>query len=150
MDDMYDVIIIGGGPAGLTAAQYASRSGLKTVVLDKSSSAGALAYSHKIENYPGILEPVSGLEILEKFRSQALQFGAEYVETQVTGVNFSGAIKEVHADNVYKGKTVIIATGSMGRKAGIPGEEEFLGRGVISGKQSKYDHRQPGFFNSRH
>jgi thioredoxin reductase (NADPH) len=131
MNDLYDVIIIGGGPAGLTAAQYASRSGLKTVVLDKSSSAGALAYSSKIENYPGITEPVTGRQLLDLFRSQALKFGSEYVETQVTGVNFSNEIKEVYDTKVvYKGKTVIIATGSMGRKAGIPGEEEFLGKGV--------------------
>jgi thioredoxin reductase (NADPH) len=131
LEDLYDVIIIGGGPAGLTAAQYVSRAGLKTVVLDKSSSAGALAYSKKIENYPGIIEPVTGSELLEMFRKQALDFGAEYVETQVVGVNFSNDIKEVHeTENVYKGKSVIIATGSMGRKAVIPGEEEFLGRGV--------------------
>ena len=130
MEDLYDVIIIGGGPAGLAAAQYSSRSGLKTVVLDKSSSAGALAYSHRIENYPGILEPVSGSDILDMFRRQALKFGAEYIETQVTGVKLNDSIKEVYADNMYKGKTVIIATGSMGRKAWITGEEEFLGRGV--------------------
>ncbi|KPJ98231.1 MAG: hypothetical protein AMK71_11725 [Nitrospira bacterium SG8_35_4] len=128
---MYDVIIIGGGPAGLTAAQYASRSGLKTVVLDKSSAAGALAYSHRIENYPGIAEAVSGAELLSMFRKQALKFGAEYVETQVSGVNFEHDIKEVYGtEDVYKGKTVIVATGSMGRKASIPGEEAFLGKGV--------------------
>ena len=131
MEGLYDVIIIGGGPAGLTAAQYSSRSGLKTVVLDKSSAAGALAYSHRIENYPGITEAVSGTELLNMFRKQALKFGAEYVETQVAGVNFENAVKEVYgSEDVYKGKTVIVATGSMGRKAGIPGEEEFLGKGV--------------------
>ncbi len=131
VDTIYDVIIIGGGPAGLTAAQYASRSKLKTVVLDKSSSAGALAYSNKIENYPGITEPLTGSELLDLFRGQARTFGAEYVEAQVVGVNFDNDIKEVYvSDAAYKGKTVIIATGSMGRKAGIPGEEDFLGKGV--------------------
>ncbi len=131
MDTVYDVIIIGGGPAGLTAAQYAARARLKTIVLDKSASAGALAYSNKIENYPGITEPLTGSEMLDLFRGQACSFGAEYVETQVVGVNFDTEMKEVYvSDGVYKGKTVIIATGSMGRKAGIPGEEEFLGKGV--------------------
>jgi thioredoxin reductase (NADPH) len=130
-EDLYDVIIIGGGPAGLTAAQYAGRSGLKTVVLDKSPSGGALAYTHKIENYPGITEPISGAQLLDLFRGQAQKFGAEYVGTKVIGINFDGVIKEVYVtDNTYRGKTVIIATGSMGRKPGIPGEEEFLGRGV--------------------
>jgi thioredoxin reductase (NADPH) len=131
MEDVYDVIIIGGGPAGLTAAQYAARSKLKTIVLDKSPTAGALAYSRNIENYPGIEGAVTGPQLLDIFRGQALKFGAEYAETQVVSVGFSGDIKEVHAtDNVYKGRTVIIATGSMGRKPGIPGEEQFLGKGV--------------------
>lgn len=130
-DDLYDVIIIGGGPAGLTAAQYTARSKLKTIVLDKSPTAGALAYSNRIENYPGITEPVTGLQLLDMFRSQALKFGAEYAETQVVGINFSDEIKEVFGtDNTYKGKTIIVATGSMGRKPGIPGEEQFLGKGV--------------------
>jgi len=130
-DDIYDVIIIGGGPAGLSAAQYASRAKLKTVVLDKSPSAGALAYSRKIENYPGILEPLTGKELLDIFRKQAVKFGASYVETKVIGVKLEGDIKEVYAlDDTYFGKTVIIATGSMGRGATIPGEKEFLGKGV--------------------
>ena len=130
-EDVYDVIIIGGGPAGLTAAQYAARSKLKTIVLDKSPTAGALAYSRNIENFPGITEPVTGLQLLDIFRDQALKFGAEYAETQVIGLKLSDDIKEVYGtDNTYKGRTVIIATGSMGRKPGIPGEEQFLGKGV--------------------
>lgn len=131
-DELYDVVIIGGGPAGLSAAQYASRSKLRTIVLDKSSTAGALAFTSKIENYPGLPEPVSGKELLDIFRKQALDFGAEYKdEQQVVGVNISGETKEVFTmEAVYKGKTVIIATGSMGRKPTIKGEGEFLGRGV--------------------
>jgi thioredoxin reductase (NADPH) len=129
--DIYDVLIIGGGPAGLAAALYASRSKLKAVILDKSPTAGALAYSHKIENYPGLTSPVSGKELLDTMKRQATGFGAEYRETQVVGLNLSGDIKEVFTmDKTYKGKTIIIATGSMGRKPSIKGEGEFLGKGV--------------------
>jgi thioredoxin reductase (NADPH) len=130
-ENLYDVLIIGGGPAGLAAAQYASRSKLKTIVIDKSKTAGALAYTGHIENYPGVPGPVSGKELLDVFRDQAIKFGAEYAEAQVVGVNLTGEIKEVFTMEVgYKGKSVIIATGSMGRKASIKGEAEFLGKGV--------------------
>lgn len=130
-DNIYDVIIIGGGPAGLAAAQYASRAKLKTIVLDKSSTAGALAYTNHIENYPGVLGPISGKELLAIFKTQALNFGAEYVTAQVVGVKVDSEIKEVFTmETSYKGKSIIIATGSMGRKPTIKGEAEFLGRGV--------------------
>lgn len=129
--ELYDVIIIGGGPAGLSAAQYAARSNLKTIVLDKSSTAGALAFTSRIENYPGFPDPLSGKELLDIFRDQALRFGAEYAEAQVVGVRLDGEIKEVYTfDHAYQGKTIIIAAGSMGRKPAIKGEAEFLGKGV--------------------
>jgi thioredoxin reductase (NADPH) len=129
--DIYDVVIIGGGPAGLAAAQYASRAKLKTIILDKSATAGALAYSSRIENYPGLTQPVPGKELLDIMRKQAIDFGAEYVETQVIGVRLSDEIKEaITMDRTYSSKTMIIATGSMGRKPGIKGEGEFLGKGV--------------------
>jgi len=129
--DVYDVIIIGGGPAGLTAGQYASRAKLKTVILDKSPSAGALAYSSRIENYPGLSNPVPGKELLDIMRKQAIGFGAEYVETQVVGANLLDEFKEaITMDRAYSGKTMIIGTGSMGRKPSLKGEGEYLGRGV--------------------
>ncbi|MEW6715761.1 MAG: FAD-dependent oxidoreductase, partial [Nitrospirota bacterium] len=99
--------------------------------LDKSPTAGALAFTSKIENYPGLPAPVSGKELLDIFRNQAIGFGAEYVETQVVGVNLEGEVKEVITmDKTYKGRSLIIATGAMGRKPGIKGEKEFLGKGV--------------------
>ncbi|HEB01610.1 MAG TPA: FAD-binding protein [Nitrospirae bacterium] len=131
-DNLYDLVIIGGGPAGLSAAQYASRAKLRGVVLDKSRTAGALAFSSRIENYPGIIEPMTGSEMLEIFRKQAINFGAEYKEdVQVVGLNLEGEVKEVFTmGESYKCKTILIATGSMGRKPTIKGEGEFLGRGV--------------------
>lgn len=130
-DSVYDVVIIGGGPGGLSAAQYASRAKLKTVVIDKSATAGALAFASLIENYPGLEKPVTGRELLDIFRKQAIDFGAEYAEAQVIGVSLEGEVKQVFTiDKTYQGKTVIIATGSMGRKPTIKGEAEFLGRGV--------------------
>jgi thioredoxin reductase (NADPH) len=130
-ETVYDVVIIGGGPAGLTAGQYASRARLKTIIIDKSATAGALAYSSRIENYPGLTKPLPGKELLDIMREQAIGFGAEYVEAQIIGVNLTEEIKEAITMSIpISGKTMIIATGSMGRKAGIKGEGEFLGRGV--------------------
>lgn len=129
--DLYDVVIIGGGPAGLTAGQYAARGKLKTVIIDKSATAGALAYSSRIENYPGLTHPIPGKELLDIMRKQAIDFGAEYVETQIVGVNIADEIKEAIAmDRTFSGKTMVIATGSMGRKPSIRGEGEYLGKGV--------------------
>ncbi len=131
-DPLYDVIIIGGGPAGQSAALYASRAKMKTIILDKSKTAGALAYASLIENYPGLDKPLTGKELLDVMHRQALSFGAEYLEdAQIISVMLNDEVKQVFTmDVTYHGKTVIIATGSMGRKASIKGEEEFLGRGV--------------------
>ncbi|MBI4834432.1 MAG: FAD-dependent oxidoreductase [Planctomycetes bacterium] len=126
-----DVIIIGGGPAGTSAAIYSARSKLKTLVIDKSIAEGAMGLAQKIENYPGILEPETGRSLLSRFRKQAMGFGAEFIESKVIGVDFKASPKEVFTgDSSYFAKAVIIATGARGRKPTIKGEAEFIGKGV--------------------
>lgn len=128
---MYDVIIIGGGPAGASAAVYIARGGLSALVLDKAPNAGALALTHKIANYPGIAEEISGKELLDRIRDQARQFGAEFKQTSITAVDLEGDTKTVFtADGMFEAKAVIVATGSKGRNRMLPGEEKLLGRGV--------------------
>jgi thioredoxin reductase (NADPH) len=130
-NNLYDVGIIGGGPAGLSAAIYAARAGLKTLVLDKSPTAGALGITDKIENYPGIPQAIAGKDLVMLFRQQAEHFGATVQQSQVYGVNFQQDPKEILAiEDTYRAKAIIVATGAMGRKPTLPGEAELLGRGV--------------------
>ncbi len=125
------MIIIGGGPAGATAALYTARAELKTVVLDKGLTAGALGITGRIANYPGLTEEVTGAELLERMREQARSFGAEFVSDKVIGVDLASETKVVYGNQgAYEGRIVIIATGSMGRGTKIKGETEFIGRGV--------------------
>ena len=128
---VYDVVIIGGGPAGVSAAIYSSRAGLKTLVIDKGLTAGALGITGKIANYPGVPEDISGAELLERMRGQALSFGAEIISDKVIGVDLVSEMKTVFGNiGNYTSRSVIIATGSMGRGTRVKGEDELLGRGV--------------------
>jgi thioredoxin reductase (NADPH) len=127
----YDVLIIGGGPAGITAAIYTSRATLKTLVIDKGLTSGALGITSKIANYPGVIDGGSGAELLERMRGQARSFGSEFATDRVIGVDLLAEVKTVFGNNgTYTGKSVIIATGSMGRGTRVKGEDELLGRGV--------------------
>lgn len=131
VDDVYDFLIIGAGPAGSSAAVYSSRSRLKTLVIDKAPTAGALALTHKIANYPGVLGEVSGLELLTLMRRQAKQFGATFVRSNIMGVDFTGDLKAVHLpEGTVRARAVFVAVGSRGRTAKVKGEDRFEGRGV--------------------
>jgi len=131
MNEIYDLIIIGGGPAGATAAIYAARAGLKTGILDKGLTTGALGTTSKIANYPGIDGEVSGAELLRTMRDQASTFGAEFINDKAIGTDLLSTPKSIYGNlGVYEARSVIIATGSMGRSNLIKGETEFLGRGV--------------------
>ncbi|MBN1247182.1 MAG: FAD-dependent oxidoreductase [Anaerolineae bacterium] len=131
---VYDVVIVGGGPAGLTTAIYTARDGMKTLVLDREATGGLAATTERIENYPGFPEGISGMDLMARFTEQAEQFGTEIVEFEevVKVVPVEEGRIEVHTDGgeVYAGKTVVIATGSRPKKLNIPGEDEYYGKGV--------------------
>jgi thioredoxin reductase (NADPH) len=130
-DNNYDVVIIGGGPGGASAAIYTARSDLKTLVIDKGLTAGALGITGKISNYPGVPGPVSGADLVEIMRGQAESFGAEFLTDKVVGVDLKSEPKMVMAGTgTFYAKAVILATGSMGRTSSVKGEAELLGRGV--------------------
>jgi len=130
----YDVVIIGGGPAGYTAGIYAARAALKTLLIEGAGSVSQITITDMIENYPGIPDGINGFDLMQLFKKQALKFGLEILTQDVTGVQKSsvgGAVWEVTAGNkVYKTLSIIAATGAMWRSLGVPGEAEFAGRGV--------------------
>ncbi|MDD7731031.1 MAG: thioredoxin-disulfide reductase [Ezakiella sp.] len=128
---MYDVIVIGAGPAGLAAGLYASRARLKTLILEKEKAGGQIVITDDVENYPGSVENASGPSLIKRMKDQVDNFGAEFVLDSVQKVELEGKVKKVIGkDNTYEGKTVIVATGATPRKIGCPGEVEFTGRGV--------------------
>ncbi len=131
MEHIYDVVILGGGPAGYTAALYCVRAGLDTVVLEKLSAGGQMATTEQIDNYPGFEEGVDGFALAQKMQQQAERFGAKTELAEVQSVQLAGTVKEITTDSgVVKGKVVIIATGANPRRMGIAKEEMLVGRGV--------------------
>jgi len=128
---IYDVIIIGGGPAGYTAALYSSRANLKTLLIERFFSGGQMATTEIMENYPGFAEPINGLDLAMQMEAQAKRFGTEVVFDEVTEVVLDGDTKTVTtAYSSFLGKTVILSMGASPRALGVKGEGMFKGRGV--------------------
>ena len=128
---VYDMIIIGGGPGGYTAALYAARAGLDAVVLEKLSAGGQMAQTHQIDNYPGFPEGIDGFQLAEQMQQQAERFGAKTEYAEVYAVDLSSDPKKVEtSEGDFYGKTVVIATGAGPRELGLPGEKALTGRGV--------------------
>lgn len=128
---MRDVIIIGSGPAGLTAAIYAARANLKPLVIAGMEQGGQITLTDDLENYPGFPEGVKGFELYQTLEKQAQRFGAEMMYDVVTEVDLTGDVKKVKtAKEEFEAKVVIIATGSTPKKLEVPGEKEYIGKGV--------------------
>lgn len=128
---MYDVLIIGAGPAGLTAGIYTSRGGLKTGIVEMGMPGGQAASTEKIENYPGFPEGIGGYELMNKFHLQAQAYGAEFIFEEAQSLDLQGNVKKIHTESqTLESKAVIISAGSKPRLLNIPGEQAFHGRGV--------------------
>ena len=131
MEQIYDMIVIGGGPAGYTAALYAARSGLSTLALEKLSAGGQMALTEQIDNYPGFEDGIDGFTLGEKMQQSAERFGAVTELAEVYKASLSGKIKTLEtSEGVFQSRTVVIATGASPRSLGVPGEEALVGKGV--------------------
>lgn len=131
MANMYDIVIIGGGPGGYSAGLYAARAGLHVAVLEKQAIGGQAMWSENIENYPGFDAGIDGLSLSEKMQRGAERFGAEMVTDEVRSVHLMQPVKVIEAaKQTHQAPAVILATGAPPRKLGVEGEEEMLGRGV--------------------
>jgi thioredoxin reductase (NADPH) len=130
-DLIRDVIVVGSGPAGYTAATYLARAELKPLVIEGVTSGGALMLTTEVENYPGFPDAVMGPELMEGMRKQAERFGAEFVTDDATSLELDGPVKKVHVGGeVLQARTVILAMGSAYKMLGVPGEERLMGHGV--------------------
>lgn len=131
MEHIYDVIIIGGGPAGYTAALYCTRAGMDTVILEKFSAGGQMTQTSQIDNYPGFDDGIDGFTLGYKMQTGAEKYGAKTIQAEVTSVNLTQKIKTVTCDSgILYGKTVIIATGADHRHLGLSEEQSLIGKGV--------------------
>lgn len=131
MGKIYDVVIIGAGPAGLSAALYAGRARLSTLVIEKAKEGGQIMMTSEIENYPGGSEEESGPTLIDRMIRQARHFGAETVYDTVESVELDGEVKIIQCHSaVYQSKTVILASGAIPMRIGCPGEQELTGKGV--------------------
>ena len=128
---VHDVIVIGSGPAGYTAAVYAARAQLKPLVFEGTQFGGALMTTTEVENYPGFREGITGPELMDEMREQALRFGADLRMEDVDAVSLNGPVKSVTVgDETYQARAVILAMGAAARRLGVPGEEALIGMGV--------------------
>lgn len=125
-----EVIIIGGGPGGLTAGLYAARAGLKTILLERGMFGGQIVNAHKVENYPGFPDGISGFDLVSLMHQQATKYGLEIVTAEATGIKPGKPHRVLTADGTFEADAVVIAAGSEYTKLGVVGEKEFVGRGV--------------------
>ena len=131
MEHIYDMIIIGGGPGGYTAALYGARAGLDVLVVEKLSAGGQMALTSQIDNYPGFEEGVDGFTLAEKMQAGAERFGAKTELAEVYSVALQDKIKKVEtSEGIFYGKTVVISTGASPRELGLEQEQSLVGRGV--------------------
>ncbi|MGH2698397.1 MAG: thioredoxin-disulfide reductase [Actinomycetota bacterium] len=130
-DEVREIIIIGSGPAGLTAAVYAGRADLKPLMIEGFEAGGQLMLTTDVENYPGFIDGIMGPELMERMRKQAARFGTEYLTENVTSVDFSQRPFVVKAaDETHRARAIVIATGASAKMLGVPGEKKLLGHGV--------------------
>ncbi len=128
---IYDVIILGSGPAGLSAAIYAARANLSTLVIEKGNIGGQISLTTSVDNYPGLDYNPTGFDMSERMWNQAEKFGAMKVLDEIVDLDLEGDVKTLKSkDKTYEAKTVILATGANPRELGVPGEKEFTGKGV--------------------
>ena len=157
---VYDMLVVGGGPGGYTAALYAARAGLDTIVLEKLSAGGQMALTEQIDNYPGFENGIDGFSLAEKMQKQAERFGARSEYAEVLRMDLTAVPKLVEtSEGIFLGKTVVLATGADPRTLGVAGETELLGRGVaycaacdgivLQGQNGGRGGRRPGRLHRR-